>query len=442
MGMPSSFKVHLLSWLTLVGIILLQSISNTNSNFSIYSSQLKQLLSISNLQVHNLFIASEVGKLFGCIPTAASNHLPIWTLLIIGVGMGLVSYGVQFLYMVNQISSLSYWHLLPLQFLAGNSMSWINTACNVAAMRSFPAESRMIITLTSAYSGFSAKIYTSMVEGVHGKGARNASTYLLLSSLVPIAFGLAFLILVRDFSSKQLLIPLFHDAKRAARTSFLIVVFLVVSVTEGYSLVDSVVPAFRVVPPLLRLAILLVLMITLPLGVPLVMVLRQAIVLKPNELPPSITPHDMLPNNIDHAEESSIECSQDQNHTNPDGGVKEQSVISVEPLKTRDDVNTIIHEGDHDEHRVVDLLLNLDFWLLFWGCACGATLSNVYFNNLECISKYSHSYGNSETRFLLAISSAYGFYGRLFTGEVHIEALDDGDPDDTNDYVILLDSQL
>ncbi|KAL0370824.1 UNVERIFIED_CONTAM: protein NUCLEAR FUSION defective [Sesamum angustifolium] len=56
-----------LQWLSLVATMCLQSINGTNSNFPAYSSELKRILSISQLQLNNLASASDAGKLLGWI---------------------------------------------------------------------------------------------------------------------------------------------------------------------------------------------------------------------------------------------------------------------------------------------------------------------------------------------------------------------------------------
>ncbi|MCI27963.1 hypothetical protein A2U01_0049163 [Trifolium medium] len=86
--MPSST----LQWLSLVGIIWLQAINGTNSNFPAYSSQLKQLLSISQIQLNNLAFASDAGKLFGWFSGLAAIYLPLWLVLTIGSFLGLIGY--------------------------------------------------------------------------------------------------------------------------------------------------------------------------------------------------------------------------------------------------------------------------------------------------------------------------------------------------------------
>lgn len=121
-----------LQWLSLVGIIWLQSIAGTNSNFPAYSSELKRILSISQLQLNNLASASDAGKLLGWISGVAAVHLPLWLVLLIGSLLGMLGYGLQYLFLADLLppsASLSYWQIFFLTVLAGNSICWINTVC-------------------------------------------------------------------------------------------------------------------------------------------------------------------------------------------------------------------------------------------------------------------------------------------------------------------------
>lgn len=145
--MSSSSKA--LQWLSLVGIIWLQSINGTNTNFPAYSSQLKNTLSMSQLQINNLVFASDAGKLLGWFSGIAAMYLPLWLVLMIGSFLGLIGYGIQFLFVTNQIPSPAYWQLFLLTVVAGNSICWINTVCYVVSIRNFPFHQQVILMLSS-----------------------------------------------------------------------------------------------------------------------------------------------------------------------------------------------------------------------------------------------------------------------------------------------------
>ncbi|GLT43214.1 hypothetical protein SLA2020_171810 [Shorea laevis] len=184
--LPSS-SFSALQWLSLVGIVWLQSINGTNSNFPAYSSQLKHLLSISQLQLNNLAFASDTGKLLGWVSGIAAVYLPLWLVLLIGSTLGLVGYGLQYLFLTNSISNLSYAHIFFLNILAGNSICWINTVSYLVSIRNFPLERQVAVGVTTSYLGLSAKIYTDIVELIFPSSPNKRATgYLLLSAVLPL----------------------------------------------------------------------------------------------------------------------------------------------------------------------------------------------------------------------------------------------------------------
>ncbi|KAL6979023.1 hypothetical protein U1Q18_020688 [Sarracenia purpurea var. burkii] len=229
-------------WLSLVGTILLQSINGTNSNFPAYSSQLKRLLSLSQLQLNNLAFASDAGKLFGFFSGLAANYLPLWLVLMIGSLLGLVGYGVQYLFLVNQISSLSYLQVFFLTVLAGNSICWINTVCYIVAIQNFPFDRRVAVGLSTGYIGLSAKIYTEIVGAVSPSSSpvKEAKTYLLLNSILPLIVCILTAPVVRCISSGK---------SRKIEVGF-VIMFVITIATGIYAMTTSFSSVSAALPPL------------------------------------------------------------------------------------------------------------------------------------------------------------------------------------------------
>ncbi|KAF7151801.1 hypothetical protein RHSIM_Rhsim02G0158800 [Rhododendron simsii] len=181
-----------LQWLILVGAIWLQSINGTNSNFPAYSSEFKRLLSLSQLQLNNLAFASDAGKLLGFISGVVSSHLPLWLVLLIGSLLGLVGYGVQYLFLSDHIPFLSYGIVFLLTVLSGNSICWINTVCYMITISTFPFDRHVAVGLTTSYIGLSAEIYTDLVSVFFPSSPSSSSptetakAYLLLNSVSPL----------------------------------------------------------------------------------------------------------------------------------------------------------------------------------------------------------------------------------------------------------------
>ncbi|EMS55942.1 hypothetical protein TRIUR3_26243 [Triticum urartu] len=86
--MPSSpTSVH---WLSLVGSVWLQTINGPNSDFPVYSSELKTVKGISQVQLNFLAFASDAGKLFGWFAGVAALYVPLWLVAVVGAAFGLV----------------------------------------------------------------------------------------------------------------------------------------------------------------------------------------------------------------------------------------------------------------------------------------------------------------------------------------------------------------
>ncbi|EXC28453.1 hypothetical protein L484_001534 [Morus notabilis] len=228
--MPASSS-RVLQWLSLVGVIWLQSINGTNTNFPAYSSQLKHALSMSQLQLNNLAFASDAGKLFGWFSGLAVAYLPLWLVLIIGSTIGLVGYGFQYLSITNHIPTLSYWQVFCLTVLAGNSICWINTVSYVVSIRNFPQNRQAAVGVTSSYQGLSAKIYTDVV-GALFSSTKTAKGYLLLNSVLPLAVCVITSPFVRDIDDIQRLKNNHMDAG-------FVVLFVITIVTGVYSVISS-----------------------------------------------------------------------------------------------------------------------------------------------------------------------------------------------------------
>lgn len=178
-----------LQWLSLVGIIWLQAINGTNTNFPAYSSHLKASLSLSQLQLNNLAFASDAGKIFGSIAGIAALILPLPAVLAGGSALGLVGYGLQYLSVAGHAPPLPYWQVFALTAVAGNSICWINTVCYAVAIGNFPVGLRQTaVGLATSYQGLSAKLYSDAAGFLAGKSDRS---YLLLNSVSPMAVCLA-----------------------------------------------------------------------------------------------------------------------------------------------------------------------------------------------------------------------------------------------------------
>lgn len=368
-----------LRWLSLVAVVWLQFINGTNTNFPAYSSELKQLLSMSQLQLNNLAFASDAGKILGCLAGFAADHLPFSVVLIIGSILGFIGYGVQFLYVSNLISSLSYWQVFGLSVLAGNSICWINTVCYIVVIRNFPSYRQIAVGISTSYIGLSAKIFTDIVDAVwpHSSPIRRARAYLLLNTILPLVVCVIAAPIARAIDA----------GKERKKEGGFIVMFVITIATGIYAVISSLGSVPSGLWPVINLVVMAVLVILAPLTIPLGESLVEEWGLSNEE-----KVHDFPIKELhDNRELRSVE----------EGMVEEEVVVAAEVC---DEVVA------KEEIGLKTMLSRLDFWLYFLIYFLGATLGLVFFNNLGQISE---SRGYSSTSSLVSLSSAFGFFGRL-----------------------------
>lgn len=94
-------------WMILVATIWIQAFTGTNFDFSSYSTVLKSVLGISQVQLNYLATASDLGKVFGWSSGLALMYVPLWVVLFMAAFMGFIGYGFQWL-VIRQIIVLPY----------------------------------------------------------------------------------------------------------------------------------------------------------------------------------------------------------------------------------------------------------------------------------------------------------------------------------------------
>lgn len=91
-------------WIILVATIWIQAFTGTNFDFSAYSSELKGVLGISQVQLNYLATASDLGKALGWSSGLALMYMPLWSVMFVAAFMGLFGYGIQWLIILHYVS--------------------------------------------------------------------------------------------------------------------------------------------------------------------------------------------------------------------------------------------------------------------------------------------------------------------------------------------------
>lgn len=94
-------------WMVLVATIWIQAFSGTNFDFPSYSTQLKSVLGITQVELNYLSMGSDFGKLFGWCSGVLLLYFPTWVVVFMAAFLGLFGYGLQWL-LIQRFISLPY----------------------------------------------------------------------------------------------------------------------------------------------------------------------------------------------------------------------------------------------------------------------------------------------------------------------------------------------
>ncbi|KAK4379590.1 hypothetical protein RND71_001452 [Anisodus tanguticus] len=382
-------------WMILIASTWIQAFTGTNFDFSSYSSELKYVLGISQVQLNYLSMASDFGKAFGWCSGVSLMYFPLWVVLFIAAFMGLVGYGLQWL-LIQRIIILPYFLVFLLCVLAGCSICWFNTVCYVLCIKNFPANRPFALSLSISFNGASAALYNLIANAIN---SRDDTLYLLLNALVPLGTSVAALPILRQPHSQTLHADSVHREYLNFRCLTILAVF-----TGLYLLIlNSVSYSAQTARILLAGALFL---LVLPVIAPGVICTEEwSQLFHPNNYM-SLEDNDTDDLGM-HKEMVWREASSKNIWTENSHGSKEkESWTSSFLLRDR-----LLLLGE--EHSANLLIHRLDFWLYYLAYFCGGTLVLVYSNNLGQISE-SLGY-RLEIRFLVALYSACSFFGRLLS---------------------------
>ncbi|KAJ4847308.1 hypothetical protein Tsubulata_021692 [Turnera subulata] len=380
-------------WMILVAVTWIQAFTGTNFDFSSYSSSLKLVLGISQVQLSYLSVASDMGKAFGWCSGVSLLYFPLWIVLFIAAFMGLLGYGLQWL-VIKQIISLPYILVFLLSLMAGCSICWFNTICYVLCLRNFPTNKALALSLTISFNGVSAALYTLLANAI---SPNEDSIYLLSNALIPVLVsGLALLPILRQPSLQALS----TDTTRLDYSIFLILNILAIITGLYLLLFNSLSTVASTARILLGGAIVL---LVLPLLLPGIVSARGW----SRHSFSWINNDDLdLFKGLTEGDEAAPMSSNSYNPTEREGFC---GIFSCCGQLVEKDRLTVLGE----EHPARLLARRLDFWLYYVSYFCGGTIGLVYSNNLGQIAQ-SLGY-DSQLTSLVTLYSSCSFFGRLLS---------------------------
>ncbi|KAM4073370.1 hypothetical protein ACB094_10G013700 [Castanea mollissima] len=403
-------------WMILVATIWIQAFTGTNFDFSDYSTTLKSVLGLSQVQLNYLAVASDLGKVFGWSSGLTLMYFPLWVVLFTAAFMGFLGYGIQWL-LIRNVLTLPYFLVFLLCLLAGCSICWFNTVCFVLCNQNFPANRPLAISLTVSFNGVSAALYTLAANAIDPS---SDALYLLLNALIPLLTSVVSLIPILRQPSLD---PLPPDAVHRDSLIFLLLNFLAVVTGIYLLLFGSTTYDGTTARILLSGAIFLLIF---PLCIPGVVYAKDwfrrtihssfryegsgFILVDADDLE--------LHKELLSRHASSIGSIGNGSLTHPLGD--NGSVIATTRQKTGEIEGCCQRILVKDqlamlgqEHPAGVLVRRFDFWLYYLAYFCGGTIGLVYSNNLGQIAQ---SLGqSSKTTTLLTLYSSFSFFGRLLS---------------------------
>lgn len=389
-----------------MAVIWIQAFTGTNFDFSAYSSELKSVLGVSQVQLNYLATASDLGKALGWSSGLALLYLPLSVVMFMAAFMGLFGYGLQWL-VIRNIIVLPYFSVFLLCLMAGCSICWFNTVCFVLCNQHFPINRPLAISLTVSFNGVSAALYNQAAKAINPS---SHGIYLLLNAFIPLFTSIAALV---PILRQPPLDPLPPDAVRRDRLIF--VLLNILAVISGLYLLLLHSNDSSTARLLFSGSIFL---LVFPLGIPGIVYARdwfRRTIYSSFQVEGSgflLVDADDLELHKELLGRDNTELAytvDDKGLTN--GLIKQDTKDSEGCCETIMKKDRLVILGE--EHKADMLVRRLDFWLYYFAYFFGGTIGLVYTNNLGQIAQSLGLYSSTST--LIRVYSSFSFFGRLIS---------------------------
>ncbi|KAI3756162.1 hypothetical protein L1987_55978 [Smallanthus sonchifolius] len=367
-------------WMVLVATIWIQAFTGTNFDFPSYSTQLKSVLEISQVDLNYLSMASDFGKLFGWCSGVLLLYFPVSVIVFMAAFLGLFGYGLQWL-LIQRLISVPYLMAFIMCLSAGCSITWFNTVCFVLCIKNFPNNSPLALSLSISFNGLTAALYNLIATKVSSHDNIDNASYLILNGFLPFITSIAALFPILQSPGNNLQID-DTDNKDDAHTFMFL--YILAAITGLY--------LFILDTPSQNLLLVAMLLVVFPLVTPkIVYGLKRA--------------HHVEEQDYSLVEVNGYsEFSEEQSTS-----VFKLCGFGVFDKMMKKDQLMVVGE----EHTARMLVSRIDFWLYYIGYFCTGTIGLVYSNNLGQICQ-SLGYG-SETEAIVTMYSTCSFFGRLIS---------------------------
>ncbi|KAL2653124.1 hypothetical protein R1flu_021252 [Riccia fluitans] len=460
-------KGQVTKWVSLAAGIWVQALAGHSNVFAHYSSNLKGVLDLNQVQLNNLGVAKDFGENVGLLAGGLVNVLPTWVILLIGAIECFFGYGVVWLVMSGTIAPLPYWQMVVVLCLASNSSTWLNTAVLVTSMRNFSTNRGTVVGIIKGFIGLSGAVFTQFYVTLMRD---DPQALVLFLALVPPLVCIVVMYFIRPANSPDGAPP-YYDPREHIGFIFIHVVCISLALYLFVATLGENIIKFTPLESKFMVAVLII-FLTVPFLVPAKFLFDKRTWKAVNNrehsfpyhddnegenLPPSSAPgttdlnEPLLKSNGKNGNVSktgaAAEGTDDQVPVSSRGWTRRAE--SVSPRSPRDgskqenasficmapnnpdmemdcDDSTLLAVGEgalrrrKGPHRGEDFTLSeaivkADFWLLFVIFLCGVGTGSTIVNNMGQIGL---ARGYSDVTMFVSLFSVWNFLGRLGAGSV------------------------
>lgn len=361
-------------WMVVAVGVWVQCFTGGSYDFSIYSQSIKESLGLTQQALDAISVAKDIGANVGIISGLIYDTFPTWTVLSSSAALSLVGNLFMWLSITSRVAAPPLWLACIYAFLAANAQTFSNTAVVVTCVKIFPNSRGTVVGLMKGCLGIGGAILVQLYSAVFG--SKQEAFPLMMACLAPVVC------MVATFFVRPLPPVVRGDEKKWLNVCSIITLTLAIYLL-GVIVLENLVTFGRS----LRVAVFC--------GIVLILLSPMWVLVK-SEL--DADKHSML---VKEGEEYLL--------ISEEGASEESEVLEVCSS------SAVSKRGDNVS--LLQAMLSLDFWLLFFASACGMGSGLTVINNMSQLGS-SLGYNTNEISTFVSLWSIWNFFGRFGAGYI------------------------
>ncbi|CAM8972294.1 unnamed protein product [Rhodiola kirilowii] len=402
-------------WVVMVGSMWVQSCAGIGYLFGSISPVIKSTMGYNQRQVAILGVSKDLGDSIGFIAGSLCDILPTWAILLIGAVQMFLGYGLVWLIVVHQWTSLPLWVLCVAIFIGTNGETYYNTAALVSCVQNFPKNRGPVVGILKGFAGLSGAILTQVYAIFN---ASDSSSLIFMVAVGPSMVVISLMFIVRPVGG--------HKQNRPSDNSSFMYIYSVCLVLAAYMmgvvLLEDLLDFSQEV--IAVFVVLLIILIILPIIIPITLVFlsRKGSAEVQESLIPSETKSDsastsglnqneVIFSELEDEKPSGIDLLPELERRRRMAQLQAKLFQAAAEGAVRVKGRTRPRRGE--DFTLTQALVKADFWLLFSSLVLASGSGLTIVDNMGQISE---SLGYSDTDIFVSMISIWCFLGRVGGG--------------------------